>query len=212
MSTWWNFFYYFFFLVSVTLTSLNNYFFSGCKVAQRSETINVLSGESVVLRCSWDYKGSLFWIRLIPGKLPEVLGKAFGPKPTDQRIKITEESQAAFLRIARTTTSDTGYYYCMKYTHVVFFSKEIHLSVNGKLNENTIFLNCTAGLKTHWLISFICITMTYFLCCYGLSYRTRIQHCHKYFASWASSWSDCELAVFARFRLQWRHISQPVLS
>lgn len=128
--------------------------------------MTILSGGSVTLRCAWDYKGSLFWIRFVPGTLPEVLGKTFGPDPIDQRIKITEESRASFLNIARTTTSDTGYYYCMKYSQKMIFSKEIHLSVNGKLNENNIFQNSPTlkkivvqVLKT-LIFFFFCVTIT----------------------------------------------------
>lgn len=115
--------------------SPKNYFFSDCRINLNREGITVYSGQPVTLKCSWDYKGRLFWIRLVPGKLPVVLGKTFGSKTADHRIRITEETQASFLRIWRTITSDTGYYYCMIYYHELTFAKEIHLSVEGKSNE-----------------------------------------------------------------------------
>lgn len=96
-------------------TSPKNSFFSDCRSDQINERMTIVSGESVRLRCSWDYKGPLFWIRLVPGKLPEVLGKTFGSKTAGHRIRITEENQASFLRIARATISDSGYYYCITY-------------------------------------------------------------------------------------------------
>lgn len=96
------------------------------------ERKTVLIGTYATLKCSWDYQGRLFWIRLVPGKLPEVLGKTFGSKPANNRIRITEEPGASFLRIVRAKISDTGYYYCMKYNNDLTFTKEIHLSVEGK--------------------------------------------------------------------------------
>lgn len=84
------------------------------------------------MKCSWNYGGNLFWIRLVPGKLPEVLGKAFGSSTVDRRIKITEENKAILLHIVDAKTSDSGYYYCMKFSNELAFSKEIHLNVEGK--------------------------------------------------------------------------------
>lgn len=128
------------FLVSVIL--IKTMFFSGrhrriisfsdCRFDQINERRTILSGMAVTLKCSWDYKGSLFWIRLVPGKLPEVLGKTFGSKTADSRIRITEETKASFLRIERAKMSDTGYYYCMKYNHELTFFQAMHLSVEGK--------------------------------------------------------------------------------
>lgn len=132
------------------------------------ERMTILNGQSVALKCNWDYSGSLFWIRLVPGKLPEVLGKAFKKRsvPADFRMSITEETGASFLRIKGVTISDTGHYYCMKYNRELTFSKDIHLSVEGKVNENYIFrhsytlkMQCRSS-KPEFFISII-ITITY---------------------------------------------------
>lgn len=135
---------------------------------QTSERITVVSGGPATLKCPWDYNGSLFWVRIIPGKLPEVLGKTFGPEPTNQRIKITEEIQGSFLRIARTATNDTGYYYCMNFLkNKIFFSKEIHLSVNGNFNENYVFydspISKVAVYALKYLISLFYVYYYYLL-------------------------------------------------
>lgn len=89
----------------------------------------------MALKCTWDYKGSLFWIRLVPGKFPVVLGKAFKKLTVDFRIRITEETGGSFLRIDGATIRDAGYYYCMKYNRELTFAKEMHLlSVEGKVH------------------------------------------------------------------------------
>lgn len=129
--------------------STKNSFFSDCRSDQTIERMTFLSGQSVAMKCPWNYRESLFWIRIVPGTLHQVLGKAFGSKQTaDLRIRITEENGASLLRINRVTINDVGYYYCLKYNRELTFSKEIHLRVEGKVNENYIFLNsCT--FKTH---------------------------------------------------------------
>ncbi|XP_075868423.1 uncharacterized protein LOC142877757 isoform X2 [Nelusetta ayraudi] len=102
-----------------------------CRSDQTIERMTFLSGQSVAMKCPWDYRESLFWIRIVPGKLHEVLGKAFGSKTADLRIRITEENGASFLRIDRAKINDAGYYYCMKYNRKLKFSKEIHLRLEG---------------------------------------------------------------------------------
>lgn len=196
--------------------STKNSFFSDCRSDQTIERMTFLSGQSVAMKCPWNYRESLFWIRIVPGTLRQVLGKAFGSKQTaDLRIRITEENGASLLRINRVTINDGGYYYCLKYNRELTFSKEIHLRVEGKVNENYIFLNsCT--FKTHCrsskrnsLFLLLLLLLIVIMIISVLSPRTKTQRRRKRFASCGSSRSPCDLAVFTRFWLQWQHISQP---
>ncbi|XP_071385671.1 signal-regulatory protein beta-2-like [Centroberyx affinis] len=78
-------------------------------------------GESVTLTCmrqkSWN-PGNLFWIRLVAGNLPEVLGATFtfdypGVNETP-RITAKQKPGQFVLHITETELSDTAVYYCMK--------------------------------------------------------------------------------------------------
>lgn len=92
------------------------------------------------LTCPRDNLGSLFWIRLVPGNLPEVLGRTFSFDSVDPRIKATEETLTFVLRINKAKRSDTGLYYCVKTRQKLTFLKGIDLRVKGKYVKNTILI------------------------------------------------------------------------
>ncbi|XP_019124111.2 uncharacterized protein LOC109140770 isoform X2 [Larimichthys crocea] len=100
-----------------------------CADDQIFETTTVGVGEYVTLKCPCKSFQSLFWIRLIPGNLPEVLGKALNSMGVDSRIRTTDESGAFVLRINKTKLSDAGVYFCMQMQKILTFLKGADLRV-----------------------------------------------------------------------------------
>uniref|UniRef100_A0A665WEL6 Ig-like domain-containing protein n=1 Tax=Echeneis naucrates TaxID=173247 RepID=A0A665WEL6_ECHNA len=78
-------------------------------------------GEDVQLTCPRhisDYNANFFWIRLVSGNMPELLGRTYlfhydGTKKTP-RITAKEEPETFPLKISKADQSDTGLYYCVK--------------------------------------------------------------------------------------------------
>ncbi|XP_014851846.1 PREDICTED: uncharacterized protein LOC106923373 [Poecilia mexicana] len=81
----------------------------------------VAVGENVTFSCkrhsSWGV-GSLFWIKLIPGKMPDILGSTFTfnypESNTYSRISTKQEPGSFVLHLARTRLSDTAFYFCLR--------------------------------------------------------------------------------------------------
>ncbi|XP_027141806.1 uncharacterized protein LOC109138840 isoform X3 [Larimichthys crocea] len=103
-----------------------------CADDQIFETMTVGVGEYVTLKCPCKSFQSLFWIRLIPGNLPEVLGKALNSMGVDSHIRTTDESGAFFLRIKKTKLSDTGVYFCVQMQNILTFLKGADLKVEER--------------------------------------------------------------------------------
>ncbi|XP_078025594.1 uncharacterized protein LOC117260855 [Epinephelus lanceolatus] len=85
------------------------------------ETTTVEVGDDVTLNCTRQTSESrvtLFWIRLVSGKLPEFLGGtyAFDYEDVNKTPHITakQEPGSFILHIHETKLSDTGLYYCLK--------------------------------------------------------------------------------------------------
>uniref|UniRef100_A0A665WDF8 Ig-like domain-containing protein n=1 Tax=Echeneis naucrates TaxID=173247 RepID=A0A665WDF8_ECHNA len=85
------------------------------------ETKTAGVGEDVQLTCPRhisDYNANFFWIRLVSGNMPELLGRTYlfhndGTKKTP-RITAKEEPETFPLKISKADQSDTGLYYCVK--------------------------------------------------------------------------------------------------
>ncbi|XP_007550335.2 uncharacterized protein LOC103136839 [Poecilia formosa] len=78
-------------------------------------------GETATFSCerhSSGAVGSLFWIKLIPGKMPDILGSTFTfnyPKSnTYSRISTKQEPGSFVLHLARRRLSDTAFYFCLR--------------------------------------------------------------------------------------------------
>ncbi|XP_078025608.1 signal-regulatory protein beta-2-like isoform X2 [Epinephelus lanceolatus] len=84
-----------------------------CTVEQIFETKTVGVGADVTLTCPRKSSGSIFWIRLVSGDFPKVLGKTFSFE-RDPRITATEEPGEFVLHIKNTRQSDTAVYLCVK--------------------------------------------------------------------------------------------------
>lgn len=99
---------------------------------QSFETKTAAVGENVALTCRCGPLDTVFWIRPVSGKLPEVY-KTFSSASFDPRIRSTEESGAFVLRITKATQRDTGVYYCVKTEKQnLTLLKGVDLKVQGK--------------------------------------------------------------------------------
>lgn len=93
-------------------------YFSGCMDDQSFVTKNVHLGEDVTLTCSRrsNLSGLLFWIRVVAGNLPEVLGATYtfdqGTVNETPRITTKQEAGTFVLHIIQTQLNDTAFYYC----------------------------------------------------------------------------------------------------
>ncbi|XP_065815142.1 uncharacterized protein [Labrus bergylta] len=93
----------------------------GCTIYENFETKTVGVGDDVTLTCprnaSW-YSTQLFWLRLVSGDLPEVLGGTFSFEYDDvhktPRITAKQKSGTFVMIIDKAKVGDTGLYFCVK--------------------------------------------------------------------------------------------------
>uniref|UniRef100_I3IXB0 Ig-like domain-containing protein n=1 Tax=Oreochromis niloticus TaxID=8128 RepID=I3IXB0_ORENI len=89
-----------------------------CMDDQSFVTTNVPLGEDVTLTCSRrsNLSGLLFWIRVVAGNLPEVLGATYtfdhATVNKTPRITTKQETGTFVLHIIQTQLNDTAFYYC----------------------------------------------------------------------------------------------------
>uniref|UniRef100_A0A4W6FB30 Ig-like domain-containing protein n=1 Tax=Lates calcarifer TaxID=8187 RepID=A0A4W6FB30_LATCA len=98
-------------LCLLLFTALFNVF-SGC-TGKQIELKTVRVGDDVHLTCPRIGSGTLFWIRLVSGNLPKILGKTYSYEP-DPRITATEGHGTFDLHIGKAKLSDAAVYYCVK--------------------------------------------------------------------------------------------------
>uniref|UniRef100_UPI0037E72473 signal-regulatory protein beta-2-like n=1 Tax=Semicossyphus pulcher TaxID=241346 RepID=UPI0037E72473 len=120
----------------------------GCTDDQTFETKTVGAGDDVKLTCprdtSW-LQTNLFWIRLVSGALPEVLGGTYtfeynGVIETP-RITAKQEPGTFVLIISQTQLSDSGLYFCVKQrTRNMTLLKGTFLTVKGQEPESTAII------------------------------------------------------------------------
>uniref|UniRef100_UPI0037E70A26 uncharacterized protein n=1 Tax=Semicossyphus pulcher TaxID=241346 RepID=UPI0037E70A26 len=117
----------------------------GCTDDQTFETKTVSAGDDVKLTCprdnSW-LNTHLFWIRLVSGALPEVLGgtTSFEYRGLDftPRITAKQEPGTFVLIISKTQLSDSGLYFCVKQrTLKMTLLKGTFLTVTGRAPDIT---------------------------------------------------------------------------
>ncbi|XP_035983522.1 uncharacterized protein LOC105925122 [Fundulus heteroclitus] len=95
-----------------------------CKDGLTIETKTVSAGADVNLTCprlKSENNAKLFWIRFIPGKWPEFLGRTFSfdienndEETRINRISAMQELGTFVLHISKVKPSDAGLYYCIK--------------------------------------------------------------------------------------------------
>ncbi|XP_056899101.1 uncharacterized protein LOC130531224 isoform X2 [Takifugu flavidus] len=101
--------------------------FGGC-TNNIIETKNVTVGETVRLKCPRKTAETHLWIRVIPGTLPELLGKSL-EHTKDSHFTTKMESESFVLVINNPRVDDTGVYFCMKGQSA--FLKRVDLTVVG---------------------------------------------------------------------------------
>lgn len=75
---------------------------------------------------------NMFWVRVVSGRIPEVLGETFRSMSVDPRIRVTLESERFFLRITGAELNDTAVYFCLKTQPNVTFLRGTDLRVQGE--------------------------------------------------------------------------------
>ncbi|XP_044062111.1 signal-regulatory protein beta-2-like [Siniperca chuatsi] len=109
-----------------------------------AKTVGV--GENVTLTCTrqrtW-HSTYLFWIRLVSGTFPEILGGtlSYDFEGVDETNHITtkQEPGTFVLHITKTQLSDTAVYYCIKVKkRNMMFSKGIFLRIKGPEPDITV--------------------------------------------------------------------------
>lgn len=97
-------------------------------------------GENVTLSCTRNASGRvgfLFWIRLVHGNIPEILGKTytFNSKDldTDSCIATKQEPGTFVLNFARTRLDDMAFYFCLSSrNNEINFLNGTFLRIKGK--------------------------------------------------------------------------------
>ncbi|XP_074505777.1 uncharacterized protein LOC141775937 [Sebastes fasciatus] len=110
----------------------------GCTDDRISEAKTIGVGQNVNLTCtrqtSWRTT-YLFWIRVVSGTFPEILGSTITYNKVVEethRVTATQEPGAFVLHITKTQFSDTAVYYCIKVTRSnMTFLEGIFLRVKG---------------------------------------------------------------------------------
>uniref|UniRef100_A0A3B4FZG1 Immunoglobulin domain-containing protein n=1 Tax=Pundamilia nyererei TaxID=303518 RepID=A0A3B4FZG1_9CICH len=85
-----------------------------CSDEQTFETKTVYVGENINLTCPRRDVGTLFWLKLVSGDFPKILGRSFSSQSADQRIRTVTDPGIFDLYITKAQQSDTGVYICMK--------------------------------------------------------------------------------------------------
>ena len=100
---------------------LNFILFLGSTFNQIFETKTADVGDEVKLTCrrqKTDFGAKLFWIRLVSGNLPEILGGTFSFDDdgvnTTPHFTVKQEPGSFVLYIHKAEPSDAGGYYCME--------------------------------------------------------------------------------------------------
>uniref|UniRef100_A0A3Q2DV45 Ig-like domain-containing protein n=1 Tax=Cyprinodon variegatus TaxID=28743 RepID=A0A3Q2DV45_CYPVA len=106
-------------------------FLTACKLICYAENFIITTvevGENVTLSCKRDASekiGFLYWIKLVPGNMPEILGKTFtfnnNLLDTNARIATKQDHGRFVLHIGQTKLNDSAFYFCLKSTQRHFF-------------------------------------------------------------------------------------------
>ncbi|XP_042349197.1 uncharacterized protein LOC121948026 [Plectropomus leopardus] len=107
------------------------------------ETKTVGVGQNVTLTCTREkVLASLFWIRLVSGTFPEVIGGMIASDidivKKNRHMKVKQEPGAFVLHITEAQSSDTAVYYCIKVTQSkMTFLNGVFLRIKGPEPEIT---------------------------------------------------------------------------
>uniref|UniRef100_A0A3B3C0A2 Uncharacterized LOC112153586 n=1 Tax=Oryzias melastigma TaxID=30732 RepID=A0A3B3C0A2_ORYME len=109
----------------------------GCCSDEGFETKTANAGDNVTLLCNnlqLDF-GFFYWIKIVPEKIPEIVGKKFGKSDEFSKIAhftTTNEDGRCFLHIAKAKPSDSAFYYCLTLEgYQINFLKAVFLEIKG---------------------------------------------------------------------------------
>uniref|UniRef100_A0A3B3BZL9 Ig-like domain-containing protein n=1 Tax=Oryzias melastigma TaxID=30732 RepID=A0A3B3BZL9_ORYME len=109
----------------------------GCCTDNRVEPKAANAGDDVTLSCyskSQNF-GMFLWIKVVPGKMPEFVGKGFSNDDKETKIghfTTKQDEGKCILQIAKAKTSDSAFYYCLKKIDFhIFFMKAVFLEIKG---------------------------------------------------------------------------------
>ncbi|XP_051275454.1 uncharacterized protein LOC127374316 [Dicentrarchus labrax] len=108
-----------------------------CTDYQLFETKIVGVGDDLKLTCPRESSSTSFWIRLVSGNLPEVLGRTFKTESADPSITVSGEAGTFVLQIKNVKRSDTGIYVCFKTQQKWIVLKTVDLRVEGPESDIT---------------------------------------------------------------------------
>ncbi|CAK6964969.1 uncharacterized protein LOC122990103 [Scomber scombrus] len=105
--------------------------FGRCTDSQTYETKTVHVGDNVNMTCKRESTGTIYWIKLVSGKVPKILARTYGVED-GTHITADEEPGKFVLRITKVKLNDTGVYFCMRAPQQnVIFLKGLNLKVEG---------------------------------------------------------------------------------
>ncbi|XP_029021155.2 uncharacterized protein LOC114864459 isoform X2 [Betta splendens] len=111
----------FYLLLMMTLTRCTEQFY---------KTKTIRAGDDVNLTCSREGMGSLYWIRLVSNKVPEILARSSSLENIYSHITASKETGTFVLQISKAKLSDASIYICFKtYQQSLQFLTEIDLRV-----------------------------------------------------------------------------------
>ncbi|XP_067374755.1 uncharacterized protein [Channa argus] len=110
-----------------------------CTEAPTFELKTVRVGDDVNLTCTRRNVGTLFWMRLVSGNFPEVLGKtSYILETVEPRITVSRQPGTFDLLIKNAQLSDTAVYICLKTQHQdIIFLIGTTLKVKGPETDMT---------------------------------------------------------------------------
>uniref|UniRef100_A0A3P9LVT7 Ig-like domain-containing protein n=1 Tax=Oryzias latipes TaxID=8090 RepID=A0A3P9LVT7_ORYLA len=107
----------------------------GCCTDEGFEIKTVNAGEDVTLSYYNNHKDfrTFFWVKVVPGKMPEILGKGHKYDAGEKKIghSSTKQEEGKFIfQIAKAKPSDLAFYYCLTLVdYDIIFRKAVLLDV-----------------------------------------------------------------------------------
>ncbi|XP_024138618.1 uncharacterized protein LOC112152990 [Oryzias melastigma] len=109
----------------------------GCCKDKGFEPKAANAGDDVTLSCYNESRefGTFFWIKVVPGKMPEIVGKGYTNYDKETKIghfTTKQDEGNCILQIAKAKPSDSAFYYCSKTIGFnILFMKAVFLEIKG---------------------------------------------------------------------------------
>lgn len=112
---------------------------TGCTNDKTIVTMTETVGTTVTLKCPRTTGELLFWIRAVPGTLPELLGQLSNQEHDGPHFKTRPETRSFVLVIKKASETDTGLYLCTKKGKTWSFLMRVDLTIAGKCPVGLVF-------------------------------------------------------------------------